>query len=117
MVSQDTDAGQLKFVEFGRTNWAVYTGDRWTKRCIGQPVQNQPDYEYGVWTANGYRDAMRECVPTLSDMDTVVIDPAVGARRLQYKRLTLPFRGPDNTMQLLSTSCHDLSVSLRPPID
>lgn len=118
VVSQENDSRQVKFVEFGKTKWAVYGSSQWTTRCLGQPVQFQPDYEYGCWTADGYRDAMLGDVPTLSDMDTIIIDPVTGGERhLLYKRLTLPVRGSDNTMQLLSTSCHDLSVSLRPPIN
>ncbi|MFY0611524.1 MAG: hypothetical protein JXQ99_08385 [Hyphomicrobiaceae bacterium] len=117
-VYQDMDAGEVKFSEFGKTKWAVYDSQRWMTKCIGQPVRDQPDYEYGCWTAKAYRDACQRAVPTLCDMDTIILDPTGGGdRRLQYNRLTLPAIGHDGSRQMLATSCHDSSVFLRAPID
>jgi hypothetical protein len=113
----DCDKGHIKFAEFGR-NWTIYKDERWLTRCIGQRVEDQPDYLYGKWVADTYREAMLRNEPVLQDVDVIVRDPTESGRerRIQYNRLMLPVKGTDGTDQLLSTSCLDLRVDLRAPI-
>jgi hypothetical protein len=113
----DKDHGHLKFSAFGR-NWTIYKDARWLTRCIGQRVEDQPDYLYGRWVADTYREAMLRYEPVLHDVDVIVRDPTEAGkeRRIQYNRLLIPVKGPGGNHQLLSTSCLDLGVDLRAPV-
>ena len=116
-VKSDRSDGTLKFTNFGPGSYAIYGDKNWMMKCLGQRVQDQPDSEYGYWIAQSYRQAMQSDMPVLNDVDTIVSDPVDGARRrVTYVRLTLPVNGADGERLLLSTSCQDPLVDLRPPI-
>lgn len=112
VVARDTERGTLKFQEFG-PGLSIYASRGDMSSCLGKPVQDQPDYQYGRWIAEGYRDAFLANEPLVTDMDVVVGDPLNGEeRRLQYRRLTLPVRASDGSCALLSAVCVDPRIDL-----
>lgn len=112
VVARDTESGTLKFQEFG-PGLSIYSNRGNMSICLGKAVQDQPDYHYGRWIAEGYRDAFLANEPLVTDMDVVVGDPLHGEqRRLQYRRLTLPVRSSDGALALLSAVCVDPRINL-----
>ena len=112
IVARDRSNGTLRFQEFG-PGLLIYSGRGNMSVCLGKPVQDQPDYQYGRWIAEGYREAMFAKEPRVMDMDVVVGDPLNGQRRrLQYRRLTLPVKMDDGNAALLSAVCVDPRINL-----
>ncbi len=98
------DDGALRFSALG-PGWRVYDSKRWLSHCIGQRVEDQPDYEYGCWVAGQLREALLRDEPTLTNAHVLVHDPTGSRkRRIQYTRLTLPVIDPMGRAQLLSAS-------------
>lgn len=113
VVARDPTSGTLKFQEFG-PGLLIYSGRGNMSVCLGKAVQDQPDYQYGRWIAEGYRDAVLANEPIVTDMDVIVGDPLTGEeRRLQYRRLTLPVQTADGSTALLSAVRVDPSIDLR----
>lgn len=112
VIARDSENGALRFQEFG-PGLVIYSGRGNMSVCLGKAVQDQPDYHYGRWIAEGYRDAILANEPMITDMDVIVTDPLNDdKRRLQYRRLTLPVRVGGNTTALLSAVCVDPRIDL-----
>ncbi|MGI9423876.1 MAG: hypothetical protein ACR2PA_11825 [Hyphomicrobiaceae bacterium] len=112
IVRHDPADSRLKFTEFG-PGWEIYQDRSWLEKCVDQPVEDQPDIQYGRWIANFYRNAMLTNQPTLSDVDVVVRDIGGGTeKRIRYTRLTLPMKSASGEKLLLSTPHVDPSIDL-----
>ena len=57
VVARDSTSGTLKFQEFG-PGLVIYSGRGNMSVCLGKAVQDQPDFQYGRWIAEGYREAV-----------------------------------------------------------
>ena len=86
---------------------------RWLSRAVGARVEDQPDYEYGRWVADAYRDALELNTPVLEDLDVLMDTPRLGRQRLTYRRIILPFELASGSTALLGSSVIDSGVDLR----
>jgi hypothetical protein len=110
------DDGRIRFGLFG-PDWHIYRSQHWLTHCVGQPVEDQPDTEYGNWAAGNYRELMDIRAPAASINDVIVADPTGdGSKRLRYRRLNLPVTGETGRPELMTVSYNDESIDLRAPV-
>jgi hypothetical protein len=67
----------------------------WNLLAIGRDLEDQPDRDYGVRTAETYRAALAEGEPRFEAVDAVINTPGRDVRRSRYDRLILPWRGSE----------------------
>lgn len=86
----------------------------WLPRTKGLRVEDQPDYAYGKWVAEAYRQVLSRREPSLEDVDAVITWPQQPRMSYRYRRLLVPFKEPDSTSTLiLSATVIDPNVNLR----
>jgi hypothetical protein len=116
-------AGRYVMVQTGETSSDVFLravgpgflsyDDGWRSRATGLRVEDQPDYYYGRWVAQAYRDTTSDGAPRLEDVDAIVSTPRVGRSRIRYTRLIVPIRSSSGTACLLGASLIDPDINLR----
>jgi hypothetical protein len=85
----------------------------WLSRTKGMRVEDQPDYAYGKWVTDLYRQVVDTREPSLQDIDAVITWPQQPRISYRYRRLVVPFaNGPDSTV-LLSATVMDPAIDLR----
>ena len=89
------------------------SGGYWLSRTKGLKVEDQPDYAYGKWVAEAYRDVLNTREPMLDDVDAVITWPQQPRVSYRYRRLVVPFTGRDASTLLLSATVIDPDISLR----
>ena len=96
--------GRLVIAEVG--SGYLSFGARWCAQAAGRPVEEQPDYSFGLWTRQFFEMATRDREPRLDDIDAVIRRPHRDDRvRVRYRRLVLPFcDDPLGPPSLLSAS-------------
>lgn len=83
----------FKFIGDG---FSFYESD-WGLKAIGEPIANQPDRDYGRWTAKIYENAIDGDQPVLEDVDARIWGgPGLGTRHSRYRRLLLPWTTSSN---------------------
>lgn len=89
------------------------SGGYWLTRTKGLRVEDQPDYAYGKWVAEAYRDVLETREPLLDDVDAVITWPQQPRVSYRYRRLIVPFDGGSTSTLLLSATIIDPDISLR----
>lgn len=108
-ATPDRPSMLIKDVGSGLSKPAEY----WLARSIGNRVEDQPDYDYGKWIANYYRDVITQGTPRLGNVDAVINWPQQSRRSFRYQRLLVPFRGEGNSTVLMAASLVDPAINLR----
>lgn len=89
----------------------AYRDQSWHRKQ--QTVADQPDYYYGRFLVESYREAMMAREPTLLDVDGFVEDPqSAKPVTAKYTRLALPLVTDDGYDALFCASVTNRSVSL-----
>ncbi len=101
-LSEVTEANELIIREHGR-GYATYS-DAYFARCIGQRIEDDPDMEYGRWTAEAHRQALTQHEPLLEDVEVAICGAGQPGRRVRYQRIIAPLHGADGREYLLSAS-------------
>jgi hypothetical protein len=84
----------------------------WLSRTKGLRVEDQPDYAYGKWVAEAYRQVLSKREPSLEDVDAVITWPQQPRISYRYRRLLVPFEERNSTL-ILSATVIDPDVNLR----
>lgn len=103
IVVQATLENQLILAECGTGRSSITR--RWVGQAIGTRPQDVPDFSYGTWAANSYRNAVGAARPILHDVDCILEWPGQGRLRATYERLILPMhdeRGRVNALFIAS---------------
>lgn len=108
-ASPDRPSLVIKDVGGGLSKPAEY----WLARSIGNRVEDQPDYDYGKWIADFYRQVITTGEPSLGDVDAVINWPQQSRKSFRYRRLVVPFNGEGNSTMLLGASLVDPGINLR----
>lgn len=87
--------------------------EHWRRQIVGRSMEIHPDYYYGKWAANLYREAVKEEGPRLDNVDVMVKRVGETPRRVRYRRLILPFQVSPDVKWLLGASIVDPSINLR----
>jgi len=86
----------------------------WLSRTKGLRVEDQPDYAYGKWVAEAYRQVLSTREPSLEDVDAVITWPQQPRISYRYRRLLVPLKERNSSSTLiLSATVIDPSVNLR----
>lgn len=89
------------------------SGGYWLSRTKGLRVEDQPDYAYGMWVAQAYREVLKTHSPRLDNVDAVVSFPQQPRKSYRYRRLVVPFEGNSSSTLVLSATVIDPRISLR----
>lgn len=85
--------------------------ENWHRSTVGLRIQDQPNYEMGVWIAETYRDTIIANKPRLDDVDVIVKRPRQSSKHICYKRVLLPLSG--SFRGVLCATLLDPSINLR----
>jgi hypothetical protein len=86
---------------------------RWLSLASGLRVEDQPDYYYGQWVAQAYREVTRNPAPRLEDVDAIINTARLGRSRVRYTRLIVPVLFSSGPECLLGASLIDPAINLR----
>jgi hypothetical protein len=88
--------------------------DKWLRVSVGQRVQDQCDYGYGLWIASTYAGVASSGAAQIDDVDAEITHPRSGLVRSRYRRLILPISncGTDR-FTMLSANMLDRTIDLR----
>ena len=113
VVEKKAQGADMVYAKIGR-NVDAYEDRKWREDMTGQDVGHQPDFAYGEWIANTYREAMMRREPELLDIDAKIKTPRTGsAVHKRYTRIALPFAGYNGSQYLLCSSFPNSRVDLR----
>ena len=108
-AARDSPSVHVKDVGGGLGKSAGY----WLSRTKGLRVEDQPDYAYGKWVAQAYREVLATREPSLADVDAVITWPQQPRISYRYRRLLVPFEAERNSTLVLSATVIDPDVNLR----
>lgn len=67
-------------------------GKTWQEHARGLPIQETPDYDYGLWVQGIYRQVAKTWQPRRDEVDATIRRPHRNDRiHLRYRRLIVPF--------------------------
>ena len=103
--------GELRVSDFGptmmsRSNW-------WRQKARGHRIDDMPDWNYGRWVGDAYREARLTNQPLLEEVKAVINWPEVGTFSHSYWRLILPLRQPRRPTRLLGVTVDKPEVGVR----
>jgi hypothetical protein len=105
--------GRLTIVDVGSGFESI--GKTWQENARGLPIEEQPDYDYGLWVRGMFCSVQQTLEPRLDEVDATIRRPHRNDRfRVRYRRLILPFTsGERGETCLLSASVVDQTIDLR----
>jgi hypothetical protein len=102
LLLTEDDNRELRVCDLGRT--MMSRSPRWRRRARGRRIDDLPDWHYGQWVADAYREARRSGQPLLEEVVAVIEWPDLGTFSHAYWRLIVPRIGPDRRTQLLGVT-------------
>src|SRR5262245_14812582 len=100
--------GELRVSDFGGT---MMSRSRWWRRkARGRRIDDMPDWSYGRWVGDAYREARQTGQPLLEDVKAVVNWPEVGTFAHSYWRLIVPLRRLGHPTRLLGVTVDNADV-------
>jgi hypothetical protein len=111
LVEGEPTSQKLVFAEFGADIYVQQLP--WNDRRLGQPIDQQPDRQYGRWIHQSYEDAIKTGRPRFEDVDAIVDWSNEGRKRLRYRRILVPFRTSAGRSRVLAGSIKDDRIDLR----
>ena len=88
---------------------------QWCRNAIGLPLENQPDYAYGLWVREKFESVAERWTARLDDVDVMLNRPHLNDMiRSRYRRLILPYRDTStNTDRLIGASMTDETIDFQ----
>jgi hypothetical protein len=77
---------------------------QWQRQARGRRIDDLPDWHYGQWVADAYREAARSDRPLLEEVAAVIDWPKLGTLSHAYWRLIVPGVGSDGRKRLLGVT-------------
>lgn len=103
--------GQLRVTDFGGT--MMSRSSWWRQKARGHRIDDMPDWNYGRWVGDAYREACQTNQPLLEEVKAVVNWPEVGTLSHCYWRLILPLKQPRRPTRLLGVTVDKPGVGAR----
>jgi hypothetical protein len=107
----EDDNRELRVCDFGSA--LMSRSPQWQRRARGRRIDDLPDWNYGRWVANAYREAGRRGQPLLEEVAAVIDWPELGTLSHAYWRLIVPGIGSDTRTRLLGVTLDNASVGVR----
>jgi hypothetical protein len=102
---------ELRVCDFGCTMMA--RSPQWQSRARGRRIDDLPDWNYGQWVADAYREAGRSGQPLLEEVAAVIDWPELGTLSHAYWRLIVPLIEPGMRARILGMTLDNGSGSVR----
>jgi hypothetical protein len=93
---------ELRVSDFGCT--MMSRSPRWRSQARGRRIEDQPDWNYGQWVADAYRDACYRGEPLLEEVAAVIEWPELGTFSHAYWRLIVPRIEPGLPTRILGVT-------------
>ena len=103
--------GELRVRDFGET--MMSRSKWWRRKARDNRIDDMPDWSYGRWVGEAYREARRTGQPLLEDVRAVVEWPEVGTFSHSYWRLIVPLIQPGHPTRLLGVTVDNGDVAVR----
>jgi hypothetical protein len=110
LLLMEDDNRELRVCDFGSA--LMWRSPQWQRRARGRRVNDLPDWNYGQWVANAYREAGRSGQPLLEEVAAVIDWPELGALYHAYWRLIVPGVGSGARTRLLGVTLDNASVGV-----
>lgn len=101
LVEERRDVGLA--LKFSGTGFSAYDNFQ-LNQMVGRPLTEQPDAEYGRWTAVSYSECLQTGRPLADDIDAIIEADGHDPRRRRYQRLILRWRDPSGSVFLSGSS-------------
>jgi hypothetical protein len=102
--------GELRVCDFGDT--MMSRSGWWRRRARGHRIDDMPDWSYGRWVADAYREARQRGQPLLEKVNAVIDWPEVGTYSHAYWRLIVPLSEPGRPTRLLGVTVDNARVGV-----
>jgi hypothetical protein len=99
---------ELRVADFGCT--MMSRSPRWRSQAHGRRIEDQPDWNYGQWVADAYRDACHRGEPLLEEVAAVIEWPELGKFSHAYWRLIIPRIEPGLPTRILGVTMDNGNV-------
>jgi hypothetical protein len=109
LLTED-DNRELRVCDFGST--MMSRSPQWQRRARGRRVDDMPDWSYGQWVADAYREVRRSGRPLLEEVAAVIEWPELGTLSHAYWRLIVPGAGSGARTRLLGVTLDNASVAV-----
>ena len=88
LLLMEDDNRELRVCDFGSA--LMSRSPQWQRRARGRRIDDLPDWNYGQWVADAYREAGRSGQPLLEEVAAVIDWPELGTLSHAYWRLIVP---------------------------
>jgi hypothetical protein len=110
LLSED-GSGELRVCDFGET--MMSRSQWWRRKARGYRIDDMPDWSYGRWVGDAYREARRIGEPLLEDVRAVIEWPEVGTFSHSYWRLIVPLIQSGRPTRLLGVTVDNGNAGVR----
>lgn len=110
LLAED-DNRELRVCDFG--SLMMVRSPQWQRRARGRRVDDMPDWNYGRWVADAYRQVQRSGEPLLEEVAAVIDWPGFGTLSHTYWRLIVPGVGRGARTRLLGVTLDNGGVGVR----
>lgn len=107
LLSEDENR-ELRVCDFG--NALMSRSPEWQSQARGRRIDDLPDWNYGRWIADAYREAGHRGQPLLEEVAAVIDWPRLGTLSHAYWRLIVPGVGAGGRRRLLGITLDNASI-------
>jgi hypothetical protein len=111
LLLTENDDRELRVCDFGSA--LMWRSPAWQRRARGQRIDDLPDWHYGQWVAEAYREAGRGGQPVLEEVAAMIDWPKVGTLSHAYWRLIVTGTDPGGRTRLLGVTLDDVRIGVR----
>ena len=109
LLTEDDDR-ELRVCDFGSA--LMSRSPQWQSRARGRRIDDLPDWYYGQWVANAYREAGRSGHPVLEEVAAMIDWPKLGTLSHAYWRLIVTGTDPGGRIRLLGVTLDDARAAV-----
>lgn len=109
LLTEDDDR-ELRVCDFGSA--LMSRSPQWQSRARGRRIDDLPDWYYGQWVANAYREAGRSGHPVLEEVAAMIDWPKLGTLSHAYWRLIVTGTDSGGRTRLLGVTLDDARVGV-----